>query len=107
MIKKSKSLVSRLVLLSFGLASPLFASSSGGGSALPWEGPLQRVIDSLTGPVATGIGTLALFVAGGMLIFGSEIADFTKRVLYAVLAASIMLLGAQLLSAIGLGGSLI
>ena len=30
------------------MASPAFA----GGSGMPWEGPLQQIVDSFTGPVA-------------------------------------------------------
>jgi len=88
-----------------------FAGGAGGagagGGGLPWEGPLQQVTRSLTGPVAVAIGTVAFFVAGGMLIFGSEIGDFAKRVIYAVLAASLMLLGGNLIGLLFGAGSLI
>lgn len=99
---KLNKLVFAIALLS---PSSLLASATGGG--LPWEEPLQKVTDSLTGPVAIAIGTIAFFVAGGMLIFGSEIGDFAKRVIYAVLAASIMLLGGTLISTLFGGASLI
>ena len=81
----------------------LFASTTGSG--LAWEAPVQRVTQSLTGPVATSIGGIAFFVAGAVLIFGSEIGDFAKRVLYAVLAASLMIFGTNILAALGLAGS--
>ena len=89
------------------LPTAAFAGGAGGGGGLPWEGPLQQVTDSLTGPVAIAIGTVAFFVAGGMLIFGSEIGDFAKRTIYAVLAASLMLLGGNLISLLFGAGSLI
>lgn len=84
-----------------------FAGAAGGAGALPWEGPLEQVTDSLTGPVAIAIGTIAFFVAGGMLIFGSEIGDFAKRTIYAVLAASLMLLGGNLINTLFGAGTLI
>lgn len=84
-----------------------FAATTGGGGALPWEGPLEQVTESLTGPVAIAIGTIAFFVAGGMLIFGSEIGDFAKRTIYAVLAASLMLLGGNLINTLFGAGTLI
>jgi type IV secretory pathway VirB2 component (pilin) len=65
-------------------------AQSGGG--LPWEGPLQTLQTSLTGPVAKAIGVIALAVSGGMLAFGGELSDFTKRILMVVLALSVMLL---------------
>ena len=50
-------------------------------AALPWEGPLQTMQNSLTGPVAKAIGIIALAVSGGMLAFGGELSDFTKRII--------------------------
>jgi len=87
--------------------SSLYASTVTTGGALAWEAPVARVTQSLTGPVATSIGGIAFFVAGAILIFGSEVGDFAKRVLYAVLAASLMIFGSNILSALGLGGSVI
>jgi len=68
--------------------------------ALPWEGPLKSVQDSLTGPVARAIGVIALAVTGGMLAFGGELSDFTKRILMVVLALSVMLLANSFLGII-------
>ena len=51
------------------VATPALASSGGG---LPWEGPLQQIQESITGPVAGFIALAAVAVAGGMLIFGGE-----------------------------------
>jgi type IV secretion system protein VirB2 len=77
----------------FALA--LFAGWSVAGiahAALPWETPLKQLQDSLTGPVAKAIGVIALAATGGMLAFGGELSDFTKRILMVVLALSVMLL---------------
>lgn len=65
---------------------------------LPWETPLQTLQTSLTGPVAKAIGVIALAVAGGMLAFGGELSDFTKRILMVVLALSVMLLASNFMS---------
>ncbi|WP_417498512.1 TrbC/VirB2 family protein [Lacibacterium aquatile] len=61
-----------------------FASDSG----MPWEGPLNRVIASLTGPVARGIGVLAIVGAGLAIAFGEGGAG-VKRLLQVVLGLSI------------------
>ena len=71
-------------------------------AALPWEAPMQTLQDSLTGPIAKAIGVIALAVAGGMLAFGGELGDFTKRIMMVVLALSVMLLAANFISGLGL-----
>ncbi|WP_179958131.1 TrbC/VirB2 family protein [Chitinimonas arctica] len=77
-------------------ALPLFASAG-----LPWEGPLNDLKTSLTGPVAKAIGVIALAVAGGMLAFGGELGDFTKRIMMVVMALSVMLLANNFMSMFG------
>jgi type IV secretory pathway VirB2 component (pilin) len=69
-------------------ASPAFASS---GGSLPWEGPLEQIQESITGPVAGYIALAAVAIAGGMLIFGGELNDFARRLMYVVLVAGILL----------------
>ena len=73
----------------------------GGGGGLPWEGPLKDLQNSLTGPVAKAIGVIALAVCGGMLAFGGELSDFTKRMLMVVLALSVMLLANNFMTMFG------
>lgn len=65
---------------------------------LPWDAPLQRLQSSLTGTVARAIGVIALAASGGMLAFGGELSDFTKRMLMVVLALSVMLMANQFMS---------
>jgi type IV secretion system protein VirB2 len=54
------------VLLAWLLLRPAVASGqpSGGSGGMPWEGPLQNLIDSLTGPVAKAIGIAAIVCLG-------------------------------------------
>jgi len=82
------------------IASSAVASS--GGGSLPWESPLQQIQQSITGPVAGYIALAAVAIAGGMLIFGGELNDFARRLMYVVLVAGI-LLGATTI--VGLFGS--
>ncbi len=45
----------------------LFAGqASAGGSGMPWEGPLQQIVESITGPVvqAAAVVAVVLFGAG-------------------------------------------
>ena len=74
--------------LLFVTVMPALASTGGG---LPWEGPLERIQQSITGPVAGYIALAAVAIAGGMLIFGGELNDFARRLVYVVLVAGILL----------------
>ena len=44
------------------LASPAWASGS--GTAMPWEGPLTTIMNSLAGPVAKAVGVIAIVLTG-------------------------------------------
>jgi len=46
-------------------------TGGGGGSGLPWETVLQRIVDSFTGPVVQGVLVLAI-VALGFAVMWSE-----------------------------------
>ena len=47
---------------------PALAHASGSG--MPWEGPLQQILDSISGPVAKIVGVLAIVITGLGLAFG-------------------------------------
>ncbi|MEO4044999.1 TrbC/VirB2 family protein [Hoeflea sp.] len=83
-------------------ASPALASS---GGSLPWEGPLEQIQESITGPVAGFIALAAVAVAGGMLIFGGELNDFARRLMYVVLVAGILLGATQIVGLFGASGA--
>lgn len=85
-----------------GLIDPALASSGGG---LPWEAPLQQIQQSITGPVAGFIALAAVAVAGGMLIFGGELNDFARRLVYVVLVAGILLGATQIVALFGATGA--
>lgn len=91
-----------LLALSLFTSEPAFAS---GGGGLPWEGPLQQIQQSITGPVAGFIALAAVAVAGGMLIFGGELNDFARRLMYVVLVAGILLGATQIVGLFGASGA--
>ncbi|MCB1467666.1 MAG: TrbC/VirB2 family protein [Rhizobiaceae bacterium] len=91
-----------LMLAALLASSPAIASSGGG---LPWEGPLQQIQESITGPVAGFIALAAVAVAGGMLIFGGELNDFARRLMYVVLVAGILLGATQIVGLFGASGA--
>lgn len=82
------------------------AWAGGGGGGLPWETPLNRVAQSLTGPVALSISLIALMVAGGTLVFGGELSEFARRSCVAVLAIAFLVLGAGFMTSLfGVSGA--
>lgn len=66
---------------------------------LPWESPLETLQASLTGPVAMAISVMGIAVTGGMLIWGGELNDFTRRVFMLILAISFLVGGAGIMDA--------
>lgn len=88
--------------LVFASVAPALASSGGG---LPWEGPLQQIQESITGPVAGAIALAAVAIAGGMLIFGGELNDFARRLMYIVLVAGILLGATNIVGLFGATGA--
>jgi len=42
------------------------------GSSMPWEGPLQSILESIEGPVAKIIAVLIIIVTGLTLAFGDS-----------------------------------
>jgi len=89
------------------LAGMTKASASSTGGSLPWDAPLQTLAADLTGPVASAISLIALFVAGAVLVFGEDLSHFARRALMAVIAIAFLVLGAKFLSALGLTGATI
>ena len=64
------------------------------GSDMPWEGPIEQIVDSLTGPVARSLGVLAIVAMGFAFAF-SEGGSTLRRVLGVVLGISIAFAAAQ------------
>ncbi len=91
-------------LLAYGATADEAAASSAGGS-LPWDAPLQTLAADLTGPVASAISLIALFVAGAVLVFGEDLSHFARRALMVVISIAFLVLGAKFLSALGLAGA--
>ena len=99
--KTAKLLLASSLLLV--LASQAAVAASGAG--LPWEQPLEQIQQSITGPVAGFIALAAVAVAGGMLIFGGELNDFARRLMYVVLVAGILLGATQIVGLFGASGA--
>ncbi|HLI21358.1 MAG TPA: TrbC/VirB2 family protein [Stellaceae bacterium] len=57
-------------------AVPAYAS----GSSMPWEQPLQQILQSIEGPVAKVIAVIIIIVTGLTLAFGDTSGGFRRLV---------------------------
>lgn len=81
------------------------ASSSTG---MPWENPLLKVVNSITGPLAFGISVVAVCCATWPLAFGGELTTFAKTALYIALAISFSVFAVNILSSLfGISSTLV
>ena len=78
-----------LILLSI-TAPAAYAS----GTGMPWETPLQNVLDSITGPVAKAAGIIAIVSAGLGFAFG-ESGGLMRKIMGIVFGLAITFAAAQ------------
>lgn len=72
------------LVLGLLLAEPAFAS----GSSMPWEAPLESILQSIEGPVAKIIAVIIIIVTGLTLAFGDTSGGF-RRLIQIVFGLSI------------------
>jgi type IV secretory pathway VirB2 component (pilin) len=58
------------------------------GSSMPWEAPLQKILDSVEGPVAKILAVIIIIVTGLTLAFGDSSGGF-RRLIQIVFGLSI------------------
>ena len=64
------------------------ASAFAAGSSMPWEQPLQQVLQSVEGPVAKIVAVIIIIVTGLTLAFGDTSGGF-RRLIQIVFGISI------------------
>jgi len=72
-------------IAALALVAPAYAA----GSGMPWEGPLQQITDSITGPVARAAAVIAIVIAGVTIIF-SEGGGGVRKLAFVGLGIAIM-----------------
>jgi type IV secretion system protein VirB2 len=58
------------------MTAPAYAA----GSSMPWEAPLQSILDSIQGPVAKIIAVMVIIMTGLTLAFGDTSGGFRRLV---------------------------
>jgi type IV secretion system protein VirB2 len=85
-LRRVAALLSFWMLLGFTHVARA-AAGAGGGEAMPWEGPLNKVLASFTGPVAKALCILAIVVTGFAFAFSDG--GGMRRILGILLGVSI------------------
>ena len=68
-----------LLCLAVGLTM-LSAPALAAGSGMPWEEPLQKVLESVQGPVAKIVAVIIIITTGLTLAFGETAGGFRKLI---------------------------
>ena len=58
----------------------LVGTAHAAGSSMPWEGPLQSILDSIQGPVARIVAVIIIIATGLALAFGDTSGGFRKLI---------------------------
>jgi type IV secretion system protein VirB2 len=67
-------------LLLAALMLLLAGTAQAAGSSMPWEGPLQAILESIQGPVARIVAVIIIITTGLALAFGDSGGGFRKLV---------------------------
>ena len=67
-------------LLLFTFLLSLSSTARAAGSSMPWEGPLQSILESIQGPVARIVAVIIIIATGLALAFGDTSGGFRKLI---------------------------
>ena len=67
-------------LVAAAVAFTYAAQARAAGSGMPWEQPLQRVLESVQGPVAKIIAVIIIITTGLTLAFGDTAGGFRRLI---------------------------
>lgn len=56
------------------------SAAQAAGSGMPWEAPLQKVLDSVQGPVAKIVAVIIIITTGLTLAFGETAGGFRRLI---------------------------
>lgn len=79
---------SAALLGAIALTLAITATAQAAGSGMPWEEPLQQVLESVQGPVAKIIAVIIIITTGLTLAFGETAGGF-RRLIQIVFGLSI------------------
>lgn len=68
------------VFMLFALLLCIASTAQAGGSSMPWEGPLEAILESIQGPVARIVAVIIIIATGLALAFGDTSGGFRKLI---------------------------
>jgi type IV secretion system protein TrbC len=83
-----------------------FAAGAGGGASMPWTGPLQTLLDNLSGPTARIVAGLGFVIGGGIWAF-SRSEEGAKRFGQIVIGAAIAIGAANIVTSLAFVGAVV
>lgn len=87
LLPRARSRLSAIALSGF-VALSLAAPAQAAGSSMPWEAPLQAILESIQGPVAKIVAVIIIIATGLALAFGDTSGGF-RRLIQIVFGLSI------------------
>lgn len=100
------NLPDRTLLLSAVFALASLPARASGGSGLPWDTPIQRITDAVSGPVAFGFAFMGLVALGVRWIYGGDLGPVAKGLMTLVIGVAILAGAASFLTVLfGLSGA--
>jgi type IV secretion system protein TrbC len=82
------------------------AAGAGGGASMPWTGPLQTLLDNLSGPTARIVAGLGFVIGGGIWAF-SRSEEGAKRFGQIVIGAAIAIGAANIVTSLAFVGAVV
>jgi type IV secretion system protein TrbC len=83
-----------------------YAAGAGAGAAMPWTGPLQALLDNLSGPTARIVAGLGFVIGGGIWAF-SRSEEGAKRFGQIVIGAAIAIGAANIVTSLAFVGAVV
>lgn len=99
-MRKAAPVLGMMAVAALALALPGLVEASSSGGGLPWEGPLQKVVDSITGPVAFGISVLAVVGCGVGLAMGGDMNEFLRRFMMLTIVVAVIVFAVNIMSSV-------
>ncbi|MBS0471305.1 MAG: TrbC/VIRB2 family protein [Proteobacteria bacterium] len=81
-------IIRRVSVLAASISILAVSSAQAAGTNMPWEQPLQQILDSVQGPVAKIVAVIIIIVTGLTLAFGETAGGF-RRLIQIVFGLSI------------------
>ncbi|WP_119390714.1 TrbC/VirB2 family protein [Taklimakanibacter lacteus] len=75
-VRRRLAAATALATITLLMAAPAHAS----GSSMPWEEPLQKILESIEGPVAKIVAVIIIITTGLTLAFGDTAGGFRRLV---------------------------